>query len=514
MDALKTFSAIRPATLAAVRTTEYRFQRCPYGISPNPHGNLSNSTAEFPGDDPVHNTNLTALRRFVLNNNKNKLTLHSNPSTSVRKNIASTSGDAWNSEQRLSAGVIKTGTLPNGLRIISNLVPYVHSITLGIWINAGSREDPQGLEGLAHFIEHAVFKGTIRRDYVEIARCIEKTGGYIDAWTTKEQTCIYVRCLREHLPVAFDLLADLVCNPVFPPEEIVKEKEVVLEEISSVNDTPEELIFEDFDRRSFPAHPLGTAILGTEQSVGAITEENLRSFMREHYVPEKMLITAVGNIDHDELTSIASSCLGNLRQPSPGSPQRKLFDLSDYSPFKATLKKSVCQAQILIGTVFPRDDANFWGLMVLNTMLSSGMSSILNLELREKRGLVYQAYSSIAFLDEITTFNIYAGTDKGKTANTLDTIAALFSEGSLMEPDQAELKAAKAKMLGSLIMGMEKMTQRMSHFAQDIFYTGNYMSPAEKASLIEAVTSDDVAAAVVKLGIPTLLSTLVYKPSR
>ncbi|NTU57353.1 MAG: insulinase family protein [Chlorobiaceae bacterium] len=440
--------------------------------------------------------------------------MHSNPSTSVRKNITSTSGDTCTSEQRLSAGIIQTGTLTNGLRIISNLVPYVHSITLGVWINAGSREDPGGREGLAHFIEHAVFKGTIRRDYVEIARCIEETGGYIDAWTTKEQTCIYVRCLREHLGLAFDLLADLVCNPVFPPEELEKEKEVVLEEISSVNDTPEELIFEDFDRRSFPGHPLGTAILGTEESVGAITEGDLRNFMREHYVPEKMLITAVGNVDHDELESLASSYLGNLCRATPDAAARNFFDLAGYKPFTATLKKSVSQAQILLGTVIPRDDAHFWGLMVLNTMLSSGMSSTLNLELREKRGLVYQAYSSMAFLDDVTTFNIYAGTDKGKTAKTLETITDLFTGGSLKKPDQAELEAAKSKMLGSLIMGMEKMTRRMSHFAQDIFYNGQHQTPSEKACLIEAVTADDVAVAAEKLGIPALLSTLVYKPSR
>ena len=429
----------------------------------------------------------------------------------MRKNIASTSGD---SGQRLSAGVIKTGTLPNGLRIISNLVPYVHSITIGIWINAGSREDPKGREGLAHFIEHAVFKGTQKRDYIEIAQCIEQTGGYIDAWTTKEQTCICVRCLREHLPLAFDLLADLVCNPVFPPEELDKEKEVVLEEISSVNDAPEELIFEDFDRRSFPKHPLGTAILGTEKSIGTIRTEDLRSFMSEHYVPEKMLVTAVGNIDHDELAGLASSYLGGLNQASPEAPSRKLFKLSAYKPFSATLKKRVSQAQILLGTVIPRDDHHFWGLMVLNTMLSSGMSSILNLELREKRGLVYQAYSSIAFLDEVTTFNIYAGTDKGKTEKTLETIADLFTGNSLLQPDPAELEAAKSKMLGSMIMGMEKMTRRMSHIAQDIFYTGRYLSPAEKAGLIESVSAEDVAAAISTLGIPTLLSTLVYKPAR
>ena len=432
----------------------------------------------------------------------------------MRKNIASTSGTALESSQRLSAGVIRTGVLPNGLRIISNLVPYVHSITLGIWVNAGSREDPGGREGLAHFIEHAIFKGTLRRDYVEIARCIEQTGGYIDAWTTKEQTCLYVRCLREHLPLAFDLLSDLICNPVFPPEELEKEKEVVLEEISSVNDTPEELIFEDFDLRSFPSHPLGTPILGTEESVRSITESDLRGFMHEHYVPEKLLITAVGNVDHDELESLAARYLGNLTGATAAAPSRNPFDLADYKPFTKTLKKSVCQAQILLGTVIARDDRRFWGLMVLNTMLSSGMSSILNLELREKRGLVYQAYSSIAFLDEITTFNIYAGTDKGKATKTLDTIAALFAGNTLREPDPEEIKAAKSKMLGSLIMGMEKMTRRMSHFAQDIFYMGHHESPSEKAALIDAVTAEDVVMASETLCVPSLLSTLIYKPSR
>ena len=432
----------------------------------------------------------------------------------MRKNIASTSADSGQAGQRLSAGIILTGTLPNGLRIVSNHVPYVHSVTLGVWINAGSREDPEGREGLAHFIEHAVFKGTRKRDYVEIARCIEETGGYIDAWTTKEQTCIYVRCLREHLSLAFDLLADLVCDPVFPSEELDKEKEVVIEEIASINDTPEELIFEDFDKRAFPGHPLATPILGTEESIGRLGESDLRDFMGQHYVPGKMLITAVGNIDHQELSSLATSYFGGLSPAPDGAPERNCFDAGTYKPFKATLKKSVCQAQILLGTVIPRDDRHFWGLMVLNTMLSSGMSSILNLELREKRGLVYQAYSSMAFLDDITTFNIYAGTDKGKTATTLDTIAALFAGKAMKEPDPAEIEAAKSKMLGSLIMGMEKMTRRMSNLAQDMLYFGTYLTPAEKAGLIEAVSVEDVTAAAECLGVPSLLSTLIYKPSR
>ncbi|NTV03165.1 MAG: insulinase family protein [Chlorobiaceae bacterium] len=440
--------------------------------------------------------------------------MHSNPSLSVRKNIVSTSAGTAQPGERLAAGIIRSATLPNGLRLLSNHVPYVHSVTLGVWINAGSREDPAGLEGLAHFIEHAVFKGTRKRDYVEIARCIEQTGGYIDAWTTKEQTCIYVRCLREHLALAFDLLADLVRDPVFPEDELAKEKEVVLEEIAGVNDTPEELIFEDFDRRSFPGHSLATAILGTEESIGRIDEADLRRFMKRHYVPGKMVVAAVGNIDHDELSRLADDCFGSMAPATGDAAGRELFDAGNYTPFKATLKKSVCQAQILLGTVIPRDDRHYWGLMLLNTMLSSGMSSILNLELREKRGLVYQAYSSMAFLDDITTFNIYAGTDRGKTATTLETIAELFSGKAIREPDPAEIAAAKSKMLGSLIMGMEKMTRRMSSLAQGLLYFGTVIPPAEKAGLIESVDSAAVTAAAESLGVPALLSTLIYKPSR
>jgi predicted Zn-dependent peptidase len=432
----------------------------------------------------------------------------------VRKKIVSSPPGPAAAEERLSAGIIRTDTLGNGLRIVSNLVPYVHSVTLGIWINAGSREDPVGLEGIAHFIEHAVFKGTAKRDYVEIARCIEETGGYIDAWTTKEQTCIYVRCLKEHLPLAFDLLADLVCNPTFPEEELEKEKEVVLEEIAGVNDTPEELIFEDFDRRSFPSHQLAAPILGTESSVARFTESELRAFMRRHYVPGKMLVAAVGNVDHEELSELASRHLGALSADPAGAPPRNMFDPASYRPFRETVKKSVCQAQLLLGTVVPRNDRHYWGLMVLNTMLSSGMSSILNLELREKRGLVYQAYSSMAFLDDVTTFNIYAATDKGKTARTLDTIGELFAGKALTEPNPDEIESAKAKMLGSMIMDMEKMTRRMSNLAQDIFYLGHHLTPSEKALLIESIDSGDVAAAAASLEVPRLLSTLIYRPTR
>ncbi len=404
--------------------------------------------------------------------------------------------------------------LSNGLTIVTDAVPYVQSITLGIQIDAGSRDDTDQCQGLAHFIEHALFKGTGRRSYIDIARNIEKNGGYLDAFTTKEQTCIYLRCLAEHLEPSFDLLSDLVCDPVFPPEEITKEKEVVIEEISSVNDTPEELIFEEFDLRSFPGHPLGRPILGTEESVTNFTDKNLKNFMRDHYVPQKMILTATGKVHHDEIMRLSEKFLGKLREPKRNKYVRQPFTTEDYTPFSLTLKKRVCQAQIVLGTAIARNDAHFYSQMVLNSMLGNGMSSMLNLELREKRGLAYNVYSSVSFFDDLTTMNIYAGTDSNKTKVTLELIKEILQSDSLKNPDPEELQAAKTKLLGSHIMGMEKMTRRMSQLASDISYFGRYIEPEEKIAGVEMVTADDIAEAAALLLRDAPYSTLVYKPKK
>ena len=409
---------------------------------------------------------------------------------------------------------VHQGELANGLKILTDAVPYVQSITLGIQIDAGSRDDPEENQGLAHFIEHALFKGTGRRSYIDIARNIEKNGGYLDAFTTKEQTCIYLRCLAEHLEPSFDLLSDLVCDPVFPPEEIEKEKEVVIEEISSVNDTPEELIFDEFDLRSFPLHTLGKPILGTEESVESITGDTLKNFMRQHYVPHKMLLTATGKVDHDEIMRLAERFLGKLREPSGDQYIRQPFRSEHYTPFALTLKKRVCQAQIVLGTAIARHDPLFYSFMVLNSMLGNGMSSLLNLELREKRGLAYNVYSSLTFYDDLTTMNIYAGTDSNKTKVTMELIKELLQSDALKNPDPEELQAAKTKLLGSHIMGMEKMTRRMSQMASDISYFGRYVEPKEKTAGIESVTTEDIAEAAKRLLHDAPYSTLIYKPKR
>jgi predicted Zn-dependent peptidase len=409
---------------------------------------------------------------------------------------------------------VQQDLLQNGLMVVTDTVPYVDSITLGIQINSGSRDDPEGAPGLAHFIEHALFKGTRKRTYLDIARNIEKNGGYLDAYTTKEQTCIYLRCLKEHLEPSFELLSDLVCDPIFPPEEIEKEKEVVIEEISSVNDTPEELIFEEFDLRSFPVHPLGRPILGTEKSVENFTDGDLKNFMRDHYVPRNMLLTATGKVTHDDILKLGERFLGSLDEPAGERYVRQPFLDEHYTPFDLSLKKQLFQAQIVLGTAIERHDPLFYSLLALNSMLGNGMSSMLNLELREKRGLAYNVYSSITFYDDLTALNIYAGTDSNKTKLTLDLIRELLQSDALKHPDPEEVQAAKTKLLGSHIMGMEKMTRRMSQTSSDLAYFGRFIDPAEKTAAIEAVTPQDIANAAAKILQDAPFSTLVYKPKR
>jgi len=416
------------------------------------------------------------------------------------------------SSAMFSAGPVFEDRLEGGLRVFSNHVPHVQSITLGVWINAGSREDPEDMAGLAHFLEHAVFKGTRTRDYLEIASCIEEVGGYIDAYTTKENTCIYIRCLRQHAPLAFSLLADLTGSPVFPDDELEKEKEVVIEEIHGIDDSPEELIFDRFDTLAFPRHPLGPAILGTEESIESITPQALRRFMRQHYVAENMILTAVGNISREEVLRQAEQHFSELRKSPESAGPERTFSTGDYVAFSAREEKPLSQGHLLYGLAAPRDDTFFYGLMLLNTVLSGGMSSRLNIELREKAALAYNAYSSLTLFDDVTLFNIYAGTDADNIAKAVAIMKNMLDPEKLSAMDRKEFLAAKNKLQGALVMGMEKMTRRMSKAARDMFYFGRHISIEEKLAGIEALAAEDLGRSAAYLRRHADASLLVYEP--
>ncbi len=413
----------------------------------------------------------------------------------------------------LSPGPVCMDRLPNGLRIYSNTIPYVNSITAGIWINAGSREDPFSRPGLAHFLEHAVFKGTHSRDYISIARCIEQVGGYIDAFTTKENTCIYIRCLREHSELALDLLADLVCNPLLPEDEIEKEKEVIIEEIHGIQDSPDELIFDHFDELAFPDHPIGSSILGTEKSIDSISVKNLRSFLDRHYVAQNMLLTVIGNISHEEIMIEAEKRFNSLDGEQPPSSSERTFRQEYYRPFKKRDVKQLYQEHLLFGGTAERDDRHFYSLLLLNTVLGDGMSSILNLELREKNPLAYNVYTSLTCFDDTSMLNVYAGIDPENTDKVLESIRSALKPDTFASLSADELLAAKNRLKGSMVMETEKMTNRMAKAARDIFYFGRPLDLEEKLRGIEAVGTENLAAAAASLDLDTQFSLLIYEPA-
>lgn len=401
--------------------------------------------------------------------------------------------------------------LANGLRIVTERVPSIQSVTLGIQIETGSRDESHATPGIAHFTEHALFKGTSNLSCLDIARNSEMHGGYIDAYTTKEHTCLYIRTLPEHLASSFALLAELVTEPLFPVEEINREIEVVLEEITSVNDAPEEMIVEEFDKRALPDHPLGSPILGTKKSIRGISSRKLKKFVRQYYRPGNMILTATGQLEHEAIATLADRYLGHTDDTAALILPRTPFLQADYHPFEHSKRIPFSQAQLIIGTMLPRHDPHYYSLMLLNMILGEGMSSILNMELREKRGLVYSALSSIMFFSDMTTLNISAGSDSGKTEKIQELVMEILNSDAFRHPAPETIATAKTRLLGLLVMEREKMTRRMSQTASDLSYFGRYVPLEEKKAAVAALTPEKVGEAADSL-CNSPMSSLIYKP--
>ncbi len=413
-------------------------------------------------------------------------------------------------KDRLCDQAIEQTILPNGLNILTQHVPGVQSISLGLWIENGSRDETKSLNGISHFIEHAVFKGTKKRNYIQINESLERVGGYLNAFTSKEQTCFYARCLDEHLNVSVDILSDIVFNATFPDDEIEKEKDVIIEEIKSVEDTPEEQIFDDFDGYLFKRHPLGLPITGSETSVGDLKVDELRNFLMTNYRPGKMLLVGTGNLNHHELVELAEKyfpkpCLNSQNNRMP-------FDFKNYKPFEKRVSKPIHQAHILLGFPFERNDAHYFSLILLNTLLGGGMSSRLNMILREKYGLVYSVYSNLVTFDDVNTFSVYAGTDSANVDQSIAIIREELDRLCQKNISQKELKLVKAQLKGGIIMGKESLSKRQNQLARDHFYFGRTLSNEEVLEQINDININDIKTLSEQLFHPAQYSCLVFAP--
>ncbi|MCW5981476.1 MAG: insulinase family protein [Bryobacteraceae bacterium] len=390
----------------------------------------------------------------------------------------------------MEARDIRSTTFPNGVRVITESMRHVRSVSVGIWIGSGTRRETDEQNGISHFIEHMVFKGTENRTAEEIARSVDSIGGNLDAFTAKELVSFNTKVLDEHLPIAFGVLSDLVLRPLFSAADIEREKGVVLEELKMENDSPEYLVHELFCGRFWKGHSLGKPILGTRRTIRGFNRAMVESYYRQVYDPSNILITAAGNLDHARLLDLAGAEFSNLKPNGSRAPE------SSASPHPHLLlksKKSLEQIHICLGVpCYPVAHEARYACYILNTLLGGGMSSRLFQNIRERRGLAYSVFSELNLYRDTGCLMVSAGTSLESSEKvirlTLDEFRRFKDE--LISPE--ELRRAKDQLKGSLMLSLESTSSRMANLARQELYFGRFFDLDEILASIEAVTAEQV----------------------
>jgi predicted Zn-dependent peptidase len=389
--------------------------------------------------------------------------------------------------------VINRTRLDSGLRVVTEALPGLRSVTLGMWVGSGSRDETDVSSGASHFLEHLLFKGTEDRSAREIAEAIESVGGEMNAFTTHEQTVFYVRVPDTQFALAFDILADIVWQPAFRESDVESERQVILEEIGMRDDTPDDLVHELFEQAMFPGHPLGREVLGSEATIKSMSRERIAEYHGAHYKPSNLVFAAAGNLDHDDVLARARA-----RFPEdPGiRPARPRPELRGPEPVVVTTR-STEQDHVVVGLrALPSLDPDRYAFGVLNQAFGGGMSSRLFQSVREERGLAYSVYSYRAAYEDAGFLAIYAGTAPDRVHETLGVIG---DELELLARDglsAAELEAAKGHIAGSLAMSLETSSSRMRRIGRAEQAEGEVPAIDELVARVEAVTADDVARVV------------------
>jgi predicted Zn-dependent peptidase len=379
--------------------------------------------------------------------------------------------------------------LDNGLRILTERMSQVRSISIGVWLTRGSRHETAEKSGIAHFVEHMLFKGTATRSAEDIAQAIDSIGGQLDAFTAKEYASYYIKVLDEHLPVAIDILSDIVRHPAFEPEDIEREKKVVIEEIKMVEDTPDDLVHELFTQGFWENHPLGRPILGTRETVETFTSELLREYFEEAYTPRNLIVSAVGNLEHAKVRELVEEKFGSLAQRGsmPGE------DAPEVVPKVLIRNKELEQSHLCIGvSSYPQNHDDRYASYLLNTLLGGSMSSRLFQNVREKRGLAYAVFSGLSAYRDAGSFTVYAGCANDAVGQVIDLVVEEL-RGVKQEPvPAAELQRAKDHLKGSLMLSLENTASRMSHLARQEIYFDRQFGLDETLQRIERVSAEDV----------------------
>ncbi len=379
--------------------------------------------------------------------------------------------------------------LDNGLRILTERMTEVRSISIGVWLTRGSRHETAERGGIAHFVEHMLFKGTASRTAEDIAQQIDSIGGQLDAFTAKEYASYYIKVLDEHLPLAIDILADIIRNPAFSPEDLEREKKVVVEEIKMVEDTPDDLVHELFTQGFWENHPLGRPILGTKDTVESFNADLLRDYFRNVYTAKNLIVSAVGNLEHARVRDLVAEKLGSLTEP--GEPATD--EAPRVVPNVLIRNKELEQSHLCLGVgSYPQNHDDRYASYVLNTLLGGSMSSRLFQNVREKRGLAYAVFSGLSAYRDAGAFTIYAGCSNEAVDEVVDLCVEELRGVKHAEVPAAELQRSKDHLKGSLMLSLENTASRMSHLARQEIYFDRQFGLDETLVGIERVTAADV----------------------
>ncbi len=396
---------------------------------------------------------------------------------------------------------IRVTRLPSGLTVVTEQMDRVETISLGAYVASGTRSESAEQNGVSHFLEHMAFKGTERRTAAEIAEAIENVGGHINAYTAREQTAYYVKLLKEDLDLGADIIGDILTHSTFAPEEIERERGVILQEIGQANDTPDDIIFDHFQEAAYPTQPMGRPVLGTEAIIRDMSRDDIAGYMRRHYAAGNVVVAATGRLEHARVVDLVARHFEDLPSDMPPAVQP-----GHYAGGEFREERDLDQVHIVLG--FPGvgySDPDYYPALLLSGLLGGGMSSRLFQEIREKRGLVYSIYSFAAPYVETGLFGIYAGTGEEEAA---ELVPATLEELHRVQLDanETELRRARAQVKASLLMSMESTGSRCEQLSRQMQIFGRTIPTAETVAKLDAVTIDDVRRAATRIfrGTPTL----------
>src|SRR5579875_1794590 len=396
---------------------------------------------------------------------------------------------------------IRLTRLPSGLTVVTERMDRVETVSLGAYVATGTRNETEAENGVSHFLEHMAFKGTERRSAAQIAEEIENVGGHINAYTAREQTAYYVKLLKEDLALGADIIGDILTHSAFAPDELERERGVILQEIGQANDTPDDIIFDHFQETAFPHQPMGRPVLGREAVIRGLSRDTMVGYMHRHYAAPNVVVAAAGNLTHERVLELAQEHFADL--PAIAPPE---LVAGRYHGGEFRESRELDQVHIVLGFPgVPYNDPDYYPVLLLSTLLGGGMSSRLFQEIREKRGLVYSIYSFTAPYLDAGLFGIYAGTGE-KEAEELVPVTLEELRKVQQGVSEAELSRARAQVKASLLMSLESTGSRCEQLARQIQVFGRVVPTAETVAKLNAVAVDDIAQVAARLfrAAPTL----------